>query len=991
MERDYLPVLGTLLRRYRRGLGMTQQELATAAGYSEVYVGMLERGQRVPSSATIEALAEALALDLHQRASLIAAARTSVLGASPSALVSATAPPVAAGTQLVGRTREMALVKRQLERAGTHLLTVAGEPGIGKTRLLQEAVRFAPSVGWTVLMGTTPLLSAQEPFSPLLGVLERYVQSQVPAKLQRELEGCIWLVRLLPELVEFGVAPPPDWKLSVEQERRLMFKAARRFLANVAGPAGTLVVLDDIQWASPDAIDLLAHLLHTPAEVPLHVVLAYRSTDMHPEDPLSRLLTSLTRTGEASRLELGPLGRDEAEELLGSVWEGTSREGERSQLVDQVLHRAGGMPLFLVSFAQMLQTAGSADERAMSEVIPRDIQDGMRQRVAVLSKQARELLAVSAAVGQQVPRMLLMSIMTGQGYTEGEVLTALEATCSARLLVEEGDDRYGFSHDLVREAIMVDLSAARRALLHRQVAEALEHTIPRPSAEVLAYHYVRAGEPARAVSYLERAGDHAMALRAHMQAGRFYQELAMQLDMLGRPEDATKAREKLGNALMTAAQYDAALGALDMAATTYLDERNLEGQVRVMAHVGEVHALRGTSEEGIERLERFLGAIEHDQRPSRRGLAALHATLAWLINTTGRYTEALRVAHQAAELARSADDPGLLLQANLREGHLLLMLEEVDQGVSLLEEAVPQAEAVGDLRGLRFALNSLGWIHELRGNFEQDRMYTERAFHVAQQLGDPTVLAFMQSNRGSPAFNQGDWRRAREDFEAGLAQMRLVKMSWAAAWPPLLLGQLCLAEGRQSEGVDLLQEALDLAERNKDLEALRWAHGALAERNLVMGEPEAARARLLPLLDRPGQREIDVCALLPLLAWAHADLDEVEEAEAVTRDALARASAAGMRPTIASVLHARARVAQRKERWEQARADLEQAIELSRGMRYPYGEAKLLYALGKLFLQRQECDIGRLYLARALDILSRLGEELYAHQVRVALHAAEVG
>lgn len=984
MAGDHSRAFGSLLKRYRRGTGITQQELAARSGYSSVYVGMLERGERLPSGATAEAFADALALDAHQRNTLLAVAYGSGrIRHDPAAAVI----PAAKAVRLVGRSREMTLLQHHLESDEPTLVALAGEPGIGKTRLLHEVIQRAPADGWNVLVGGSHLLSGHEPFTPVLGALERHLQSQPPALLQRQLEGCSWLVRLLPELVEIGIDPLPDWKLPPEQERRLMFKAVRRFLANVAGPAGTLLVLDDVQWASLDALDLLAYLVRSPVDAPLRVVGAYRSTEVRPEEPLGVLLTDLIRAGKATKIELGPLAGDDAKALLGSLLE--ESVGEREQLVERVVRRAGGMPLFLVSYAQALRSM-SVSSGSTVETIPRDVVDGMRQRAAALSEVARELLGVAAVQGRQAPRGVLMSVMAQQGRSESEVLTALEEACRARLLVEVGEDAYGFSHDLVHEAILADLSTARRSVLHQHVAEALEHGPTQPSAQVLAYHYMQGGMLQHAVRYLERAGDHALALGANAAAAGVFDQLATQLDGLDQTMEAAAAREKLGAALMTAAQYDKALDALDQAAVTYRASGDIEGLVRVMARVGEVHALRGTAEEGIGRLEFLLSDVS-GEHPSTQGMAALYVTLSWLINTTGRYTEALRVAQRAADLASDARDSTLLLQANLRCGHLLLMLEHVDEGVRTLEETIPHAEAAGDLRGLRFALNSVGWIAELRGNFEQDRAYTERAFAVAEQLDDPTVLAFMRSNRGGPAFNLGDWKQARVDFEAGLALMRQLSVSWASAWPPLLLGQLCLAEGQRAYAEDLLQEAIALAERNMDLEALRWAHGTLAERDLLKGAPEAAVARLEPLLDRPEQREIDVCALLPLLARAQADLGRVEQAEAVASEAIARASATRMLPAVASALHARAMVAQRQGRWEQAQNELEHALELSRVMQYPYGEAKMLYALGALQMQQQDYARARRSLGEALDILKRLGERLYAEQVETALANVSIG
>src|SRR5207245_1637785 len=106
--------------------------------------------------------------------------------------------------------------------------------------------------------GGLPAARGREPYAPLLGALQRHIRDQAPVRLRADLQGCAWLVRLLPELAAGSIEPLPAWTLPPEQERRLMFEAVAHFVANVAGPAGTLLVLDDLQWAGGDALDLLA-------------------------------------------------------------------------------------------------------------------------------------------------------------------------------------------------------------------------------------------------------------------------------------------------------------------------------------------------------------------------------------------------------------------------------------------------------------------------------------------------------------------------------------------------------------------------------------------------------------------------------------------------------------------------------------------------------------------------------------------------------------
>jgi predicted ATPase len=155
--------------------------------------------------------------------------------------------------------------------------------------------------------------------------------AQTPLRLRADLRGCAWLVRLLPELAEAPIEPLPAWALPPEQERRLLFKAVQRFLANVAGPAGTLMLLDDLQRAGPDVLDLLATLV-CAADPALRVPGAYRDTEVQPQGPLAVTLADLAHAGVVRQHALGALTPEEVGQLLAALLD--EREGDRARLAD---------------------------------------------------------------------------------------------------------------------------------------------------------------------------------------------------------------------------------------------------------------------------------------------------------------------------------------------------------------------------------------------------------------------------------------------------------------------------------------------------------------------------------------------------------------------------------------------------------------------------------------------------------------------------------
>src|SRR5438067_1778162 len=251
----------------------------------------------------------------------------------------------AAGAELppfVGRSRELVLLERHLAGEGPPLLLLAGEPGIGKSRLLQEAEQRAGAHGLCALAGRCQHRGDETPYAPLLPALARHLQAQAPAQLRADLRGCAWLVCLLPELAGGPIEPLPAWTLPPEQERRLLFAAVAQYLRNVAGPAGTLLLLDDLQWAGPDALALLASLLH--ADAPLRVIGAYRDTVVQPEDAL---VAALEGACQARLLEEEPEGYRFAHDVIREVVEGQLSEGRRLLLhrrVAEVLEAGEGEP-----------------------------------------------------------------------------------------------------------------------------------------------------------------------------------------------------------------------------------------------------------------------------------------------------------------------------------------------------------------------------------------------------------------------------------------------------------------------------------------------------------------------------------------------------------------------------------------------------------------------------------------------------------------------
>jgi len=996
---------GALLKQARRAC-LTQEALAVRASYSVSYVSQLERGERTPLSPTVELLSAALDLAPADRAALLAAAHSLSHGlARPLARPMSPRPPVvAAGATappLVGRARELDALERHLGGEGAPLLVLAGEPGIGKTRLLRETAARAASLGWTVLAGGCQRHSEQEPYAPLLGALLGRVRGRPQAQLRADLEGCAWLARLLPELLDAAVAPAPTWTLSPAQERRLMFAAAGRFLANVAGPAGTLLLLDDLQWAGADALDLLAALLGEAARggAPLRVVVAYRDTEVHPADPLAMLLADLARADLVARVPLGALTPAEARELVASLLGGAEKSAEDAEAVEKVervTRRAGGAPFFLVSCALALRDGTLGDEeggdkergdeeRAVegSEEVPWSVGQHIRQRVAALPSGAQTLLGAAAVAGRVAPSALLLAMVE---QPEAEALAALEAACRAGLLVEDGEAAYRFAHDLIHEVVEAELGAARRRAWHRRAARALEAAAGEPEAERLAEHYWRGGDQEKAVVYLQRAGDQARALYAHAAAEGHYRRLVAALDALGRSLEAARARERLGGVLHTMAHYAAEVEALAQATAAYHAAGDLEGEARTVLSTAYAQSRARTPQE-VRALLRPLQEEPLASRLSPHSQALLHVHLGQVHLAEGRLGAALVAHEQALALAQATGADDLLAYAAILGGLTLTDLMRLDEALTLYEGLIAVAERLGDLAMLTRALLNSAACYGLQGRLATSRAMHERAAVVVERLGDAGLNALLTIDQGDLAYVAGDWGEAEAHYAQASAALSRLGPSWAAHDLPISLGRLRLAQGLVEEGLHSLEEGIGLAARSGVVDTANQAQLILAEWDVVEGRLEAACARLEPLLAR-AEETYTTWALRPVLAWAQLERGEQGRAEELVGQALAAAGAAGVRPILADALCVQALLASRRGRGREAATALEEALASVRAMPSPYAEAKALWIYGQLETARGDPAAARTRFTQALAICDRLGEGLYRPHIEQALGQA---
>ena len=880
------------LREYRLAAALTQQALAERAGLSARGVSDLERGVRQrPQKVTLELLAGALGLSARERARLEALADVApaapILPARPGrpsrAARRSEAAEVGTGRAaelpLVGRGRALALIEEQLRGATPPLVMFAGEPGIGKSRLLREARSLAARGGWTVLAGGCTRRGGQVPFAPVLDAIREGVTSRAAARLRADLLGCAWLVRLLPELCDGPIEPLPGWTISPEQERRLLFLAIEHYLGNVAGPSGTLLLLDDLQWAGPDALDLLCAL----ARGGVRLIGAYRDAEARPGDPLSVALADLAQAGRVVHHTLPPLTIEESGNLLaGLLTEGPPVDPAEQQ---RLVQRAGGVPFFLVSCARGLRTG-------TTEAVPWDLAQSLRQRLAALPMATREGLGVAAVIGRVAPRRLLAAVL---GWPAEELLAALAAACTAQLLREEGSAAYAFLHDVTREIVETDLGAARRALLHLRVAEALEHEPSSVGAsrtspiERLAYHYGQGESWPQALDYLVQAGDKARAAYANQDALAFYAQALTVSETLGDAALPTAAlvAQRRGDVQMLIQQVQGAIAdySLMVEIARRLRDQQLEGLALAClgAAEAELHefekaetSLRAAlviGEEGFDEVRQTAtivlsyclvvggrkseGAtvlLDARERALQRGDASLHQAcegmLALFCMWDGRFEDAL-VAWGRSDAGMKEALPDRVAQWWV-EALILGGKGEYEAALSLLHNAVTVCERTGELWTGRRAPNTLGWLYGELQDHRRALAWNTKGLEAARERLAPETTSECENNArlnladtlvalGRPDEAEGHFRAVERIVRNPRSHDRF--MLWRYAQHLFhSYGELWLSQGDAPASLAYADECLALAVPTTSGKYLVKGRRLRGQALLALGRPaEAAR------------------------------------------------------------------------------------------------------------------------------------------------------
>ena len=673
------------------------------------------------------------------------------------------------GTPFVGRERELVELTTALENAvegSGQLVMIAGDPGIGKTRLTEELAESAKTDGFEVHWGRAYEDTGAPPYWSWTQILRSYASSRDHSAVIQSMEDRAAIITdLFPDLKtwepEMASAPTLD---DPESARFRLFEATSTFLQSASHEQPLMLIFDDVHWADATTLQLLQFFARYVSDSRIIVVGTYRDTELSRRHPLSETLGELNRERHYQRITLRGLEDNETRRLIDAVRPGSASPETAAIIASQTQ----GNPFFVTEIAYEL---GNESRPNQPIRIPEGIREVVGKRLNRISEDVNDLLKNAAVIGLEFDYRMLDHI--SKNRSDDEVIDQLEEATKAHL-VETGESfgGYRFAHALVRQTLLEEITPAAQVRLHIRIAVEMESLYADSADEhaaELAYHFHEAdvgGDSSKVVHYSSIAGDHALAVHAPSQAAVHFEQA---LDALSdSASQALRARLHHGLArallqILARSELQKAVDQLVLAFDAYVEAGENESALEVaQTYFPPVHDTVGL----VELLIRALPLAEQGSLTHGFLLTALSRSY-----QLERYSQAPGESplHEAQEIADRFDNDRLRLEILSLSSVGGLSAGTVAADEEMVSGAIRLASDLGDDRA-EFVLKEVfaDRLLSIAEYVRAERMAAE-ALSAARRTRNRFNIATGLSVMAGLRLVSGDWATADELLEEGLA------------------------------------------------------------------------------------------------------------------------------------------------------------------------------------------------------------------------------
>ncbi|CAN5705542.1 hypothetical protein BH23GEM1_BH23GEM1_00470 [soil metagenome] len=899
---------------------------------------------------------------------------------------------------LVGRADDLSALGALLTAAagGTgSTLFLAGEGGVGKTRLVETVAARAAKMGFTTAIGRAYPVETGVPYAAFGDALVPVLRGMEPAQLTvLSRGGSAELRHLFPSLGSDGDGTRSNAGADPSELKARLLWNFSHFLVRFAAKQPVLLVLENLQWADASSLELLHFLARQPREGARLVLLGtYNETQRDANDVLRTTEQSLLKIGAARLHHLDPLKEPQVAELLQEQFGVPA--GQIAHFAKLLYEWTRGNPFFIEETLKSLIDRGRLVERdgkwtgwnTESLDIPPTVREVLSARLDRLSADGKTIANLVAVIGTRAGYEVLRSV---GGLADAELVNALDELRAARVLDEAARDEgpaYDFAHPMLREVLYTGLGGARARLLHAQVAQSLESLYGSRAAthaNELAFHYARAMSPElapKAIKYLTAAGRTALEQYANREAADYLAAALEHHDRQGGDDAGGELVTTLARARQRLGQYDGAME-LWSRALTDAEQRGDRALVASVRHrMGLACYWTGRSQDALDHYAAALDAVSETADPAMMVRIRLGRSIC--AQDLGRFDEATSDVNSALAAAEKVGNPALagrvhraLLLLHAWRGDVIRAKEHGQKAVALAEESEQKVLAWSAHWGMAM-------LSGLDSDAEGVVRHIAAASRLADELRSPLLPLWTSELSVQYASGVGNWETGIATGERAIALARA--LAQRTLLPRLLVwtGTIHLWRGDHARALEMFEEAWKIsgaargAERAVDVPSVVPAHLGMAAYHLATrnyAEAVKVGEAGLAIADRTGHVVWAVQWLLPLIT--EAALYDADFATAEKHSARLRTESKRLRHRLAAAcaLASEGLLTLLRDRDPGGAVKaLRGAAEQLEELHYPHFGARMRRQLARALSEAGDRDGSARELRRTHDLFARLG------------------
>jgi predicted ATPase/DNA-binding SARP family transcriptional activator len=632
----------------------------------------------------------------------------------------------------VGREQELAQLNEWWTRAAHghgRFVLIAGEAGIGKSRLLAQLNGIADRQGGRVISGGT----THPETMPYQAVAEA-LREALAMIAEREVEP-MWLAAasaLLPELRQIGSELPALPVLEAPREQARLFEALARCIEGIARARPLLIILEDLHWSGGATANLLEYLTRRIRALPVLIAATYRNDGADRSHPLRALRRALHRSGAFGHISLGRLAQDDVERCLASIPELADKSADFAGRAHAL---CDGNPFFLAEIVRDSVASNSAEP-----ALPQSMDAAIAGRIGRLSSEAGRIAEIAAVIGHAFD---VDVVSAAAGQREEQVLHSLDELLDSYLIVERGGERHGsrydfsFAHEIIRTQLYANIPQDVRVRRHRRVARVMEELYPPPDvpASELALHFDRGSEPSKAAAYYHIVARNALAVFADEEAKRaLCRALDIGADDVQR-RDLLLLREGIYNRSGSRVEQLADIVSLKESAVELGDaDAGLEALRRHIEYArvtGDVDSQKSL----MDALDESIAAAELGTMSAHWRATAMEQRAAMVI-AAGQYDDGRDLAQRAQAVYAALEDSGGQARALCLIAESYSHQARTSEAQSAVDLALALARTSANESLAAHALSAASLAAHLAADYERSRSYATQALQISRAIGD---------------------------------------------------------------------------------------------------------------------------------------------------------------------------------------------------------------------------------------------------------------